>query len=168
MKTTTKRIKPEASGTGPNPADVTCSVAIMRPGSKGEVPVCPPLKAPMPDGVATDTGTGSGSGATLPARALRWSPSPVADTAPAVCGAGAMGAMIFGLLQVLSVTVSCMDGEKDSMTLAGCTTVAEARTSATPAVAEPLKLAASAPTPTTAHHRRLRSSARLAGAGWDF
>lgn len=79
-----------------------------------------------------------------------------------------MGAMIFRLLQVLSVTVSCMDGEKDSMTLAGCTTVAEARTSATPAVAEPLKLAASAPTPTTARHRRLRSSARLAGAGWDF
>ena len=72
-----------------------------------------------------------------------------------------MGATILWLLQVLSVAVSCMDSEKDSMTLAGCTTVAEARTSATPAVAVPLKLVASTLAPMTARHRPMGSTALL-------
>ncbi len=79
-----------------------------------------------------------------------------------------MGAMIFRLFQVLSVAVSCMEREKDSMTLAGCTTVAVASTSATPAVAVPLKLAANTLAPTTARHRPMPSSARLTRAGRDL
>jgi hypothetical protein len=73
--------------------------------------------------------------------------------------------MIFRLLQVLSVAMNCMEREKDSMTLAGCTTVAVASTSATPAVAVPPKLAADTPAPTTARHRPMPSSALLTRAG---
>lgn len=79
-----------------------------------------------------------------------------------------MEAMIFRLRQVLSVAVSCMDREKDSMTLAGCTTVAVASTSATPAVAVPPKLVTSTPAQTAARHRPMPSSARLTRAGRDL